>query len=224
MSLNKEEIKKQINETINEINQDVEKLKALNDSLGFSYLQIRETDEITKRLRLKFPLMVLSDISFNYDFKNNFEHLATEIFYSDVNKEKLLLDKIGFLDINLDKQTVTLYSDKFYYLHHLKLFGAENVEKDNIKEFQNGKTIIKFKDVKTFEILKNIVFFDNELTQTIIKNITDKDVIEYKRLKTISSANIYQVIYGIKERLGIVSNHVNFNSYVIIKEFERRSK
>jgi hypothetical protein len=228
VKMEKNEITKEIYKIIESVEKDKNELMTIANKKDFS-IDIKESYEIENRIRKAFKFSVLNDFSFNWDSKGKYESLTNTLYYTEKNKEYHFLRLIGFSDISLKNETVTLSTDRLYYLHHLKqTFNIPNIEKDNIKEFKNGKTIIKFKDASTFKAFKDIAFYMNSETDQIIDNITQADLSEYKRLKGLSYGNVYNVVHQIGERINKEkvnpSNWIYPNYYLIFSVLDKRLK
>lgn len=222
MKYEKKAINKKIYSIIETVSKDREEIESIATKKGF-YITLDEKDTIHKKLRFEYKYIDLTRISFDWDSRNKYEHLTNEIFNSNTNKEYNFLNMVGFQEIDIKKETVTLRKSDLYYLRHLKdTFGIE-YEKENIKEFQNGKVIIKFKDDKTFNSFLGMVYFTNKETEEVLNNITKEDIKIHKESMKIKSNNLYNTIWEIRKRLNL-NNTTTLNFYVILKKLKELVK
>ena len=195
-----------------ELNKDEKEIEALAEKKGLS-IRLDFGNNYNTRCREFFPALDLDQHS-NLFPGNGLESNARDIERIINNPEKSFLSLIRFQDVDLKKQTFTIYGDRSYYLYKLSFFpGFPKDVKDHIKlvkEFQNGKKIFSFDSPELFNAFLNLINYTTPETERIISLITEETKKEFKEHRAKKTFNEFYFINQLARDEEVRSGRLNY--------------
>lgn len=218
---NNDSIKNVIEHIVDTVKSDAKEVQKFAEEKGFSYISIPTDSLIDTKIRKEYPETYFSNASLN--LINGVDSVVRDVFIAIRMALPNAINMIGFDSLNEKKKTIKVTKNSSYnqYWFEKYFFQTERELFENVvKEYQNGSVIYQLTDDQ-FDRFKEIINFDTKETDQIIAAIQPEDKIKYLEVTKSTYGNPYNVIYQIKERLGMpLTNLVPVNYIRVFNELK----
>lgn len=218
--IDRNEIEWDVKNIIDTIKKNAKEVEEFAKGKGFPYVTISTDSMIQSEIKSRYPELYFSTTSLY--LVNGIDNLVRDIYLAVRLLLPNAINKIGFDSFNEKKKTVKLKNNDGFVLSRFEKYFFETEDElfnDVVKEYQHS-AVYQLTD-KQFDRFKEIINFDTKETDQIIEAIQPEDKIKFLEVTKSTYGNPYNVIYQIKERLGMpLTNLIPVNYVKVFNELK----